>query len=103
MINLFSKWTILIYRKIQVYCVFNQTLFLSCNFYPKRLKESTIKSIIMTSLSKGTLKGTAKNGYKTYTYKLNKHGNKNMKVVVNKDGVIVTAYPTSGTSVKVKK
>ncbi|MEK5529456.1 hypothetical protein MKX79_08750 [Viridibacillus sp. FSL R5-0468] len=54
-------------------------------------------------MSKGTLKGTAKNGYKTYTYKLNKHGNKNMKVVVNKDGVIVTAYPTSGTSVKVKK
>ncbi|AZV44859.1 EndoU domain-containing protein [Peribacillus asahii] len=69
-------------------------------FYPKGLKESQIKNIIMTSLKKGKLSGKAKNGYKTYTYGLNKYGIKNMKVVVDKDNVIITAYPISGSKVK---
>lgn len=67
--------------------------------YPRHLKESQIKNIIMRSLKKGKLVGEAKNGYKSYKYKLNKHGIKNMKVIVDKDNIIVTAYPLDGKSV----
>lgn len=42
-------------------------------------------------------------GNKSYRYKLNKYGINNMKVIVNKDNVIVTAYPIDGKSVKKKK
>lgn len=71
--------------------------------FPKNLSESQIKNIIMESLQKGTYKGQAANGYKSYEYNLNKYGINKMKVIVDKDGMIVTAYPLSGKSViKVK-
>lgn len=72
-------------------------------FYPKHLKESEIKNIIMTSLKKGKYKGKSKNGNKSYQYKINKYGIKNMKVIVDKNNIIVTAYPMDGKSVKKKK
>lgn len=71
--------------------------------FPSHLSESQIKNIIMESLENGTLKGTASNGYKSYEYKLNKYGIDKMKVIVDSDGMIVTAYPLSGKSVRVVK
>lgn len=69
-------------------------------FYPKGLKESQIKNIIMTSLKYGNPGKRTKDGYITYSYRLNKYGIKDMKVVVDKDKVIISAFPTSGSKVK---
>lgn len=57
----------------------------------------------MISLKKGKYMGKNDLGNKSYRYKLNKYGINNMKVIVNKDNVIVTAYPIDGKSVKKKK
>jgi hypothetical protein len=39
----------------------------------------------MKSLEKGTYKGTARNGDKSYVYSINKYGINQVKVIVNKD------------------
>ncbi|MEK5271926.1 hypothetical protein NSR00_14365 [Aeribacillus sp. FSL K6-8394] len=69
--------------------------------FPKNLSETEIKNIIMKSLEKGTYKGTARNGDKSYVYSINKYGINQVKVIVNKDGVIKTDYPLSGNKSKV--
>lgn len=70
--------------------------------FPKHLTESRIKKIIMTSLKKGTYMGKTSIGDKSYVFSLNKYGIKKMRVVVDEDNVIKTAYPISGKSVHKK-
>lgn len=56
----------------------------------------------MKSLKDGEDVGKTK-GYKIYEHKLNSYGIKKMRVVVDKDNVIITAFPLSGSQVKKKK
>ena len=57
----------------------------------------------MESLKDGEYVGKTTKGYKIYKHKLKSYGIKEMKVVVDKDNVIITAFPLSGSEVKKKK
>lgn len=70
-------------------------------FYPKDLSNKKIISIIKIALKKGKPGKTNASGLTTYKYNFkNKYGIKEMKVVVDNDGIIVSAYPVNGSKVK---